>query len=369
MIDVHSHILNFGCCPDEWLTKLTYIPHVEQILKLPMSKRIIQLLTFLLHRGKFSKTHEMIDIFNAMLFDVGEILRQESEEAGIKLTTPLMMDMDQATDKLFKSELNYGIQIEIMKRIAKKHYGTIMPFIGYDPRRQDANKIVVFSLMAKGMLGIKMYPKLGFHPSPQSIVNSFDVNGKLDDMYEYCVTNSIPITTHCSPGGAYSEGLIGKREERNTLVHPSAWEEVLKRHPTLYLNLGHFGGNWKWAEHAIKLMEAYPNVYGDISYHDLAHKDPDAYFKVFNSSKMPHDRLMFGSDWSMIRHTYTIKEFMKPFKENIKSRVRNKIFYENALNFLFPENKIPDRIRLALDMGDDDTPVWLQTQFKRRETK
>lgn len=371
MIDVHSHILNFGCCPDEWLAKLTHIPNIELFLRLPFSKSLLDFITWIYYKGKFSKTNEMIEIFNTHLFDVGNLLRKEIDEAKIKLTTPLMMDMDYATKNKYPAELDYGVQIEIMKRIAKKHYGVIMPFIGFDPRRENADKLIAFCLMTKGMLGVKMYPKLGFHPSPQSTVNSDKVNLRLSNFYKFCEDKKIPITMHCSPGGAYSEKLIGKTEERNTLVHPTALEEVFKLHPSLFFNLGHFGGDLHegakdtWNYYAIKLINNYENVYGDLAYNDKAHTDEENYFRNLNSKRIPHDKVLLGSDWSMIRHTYTIKEFIQPFKDNIKQGIRKKIFYENAINFLFPNKRIPDRVMLALDKKPKDTPDWLQTQFNK----
>lgn len=312
----------------------------------------------------------MIEIFTTHLFDVGNILRAELDEAKVKLTTPLMMDMDYATKKYHKAELDYGTQIEIMKRIASNHYGVIMPFIGFDPRRMDSPELVVFSLINKGMLGIKMYPKLGFHPSPQSTVNSRQVNSRLHNIYEYCAAEQIPITTHCSSGGAYSEDLIGKKEERNTYVHPTAWEEVLKLYPILRLNLGHGGGDLHkdgntWNSYACALANKYENVYFDLAYHGEAHTDKEIYFSRLHSKRIPHNKVLLGTDWSMIRHTYTIKEFIQPFKDNIKPVIKNKVFYENAIKFLFPEKRIPDRIMLALDKTPNDTPVWLQTQFDK----
>ena len=369
IIDVHSHILNFGCCPDKWLAKLTHIPKIESLLKLPFSKNLFKCLTWILRFGKYNKIEEMIEIFSTHLFEVGDILRKEMDEAGVKLTTPLMMDMDYATKDHYPAELDYGTQIEIMKRIASKHYCVIMPFIGFDPRREESDELVMHSLMTKGILGIKMYPKLGFHPSPKSPVNSKEVNGRLNNVYETCQRLQIPITTHCSPGGAYSEKLIGKREERNTLVHPTAWIDVINLYPSLYLNLGHGGGDLykdeanTWNSYAIDLVNNGENVYFDLAYHGEAHETPEVYFSRLHSQKIPHDKVLFGTDWSMIRHTHTVKEFLQPFLDNLKPNIRARILYKNAIKFLFPENRIPIRITEALNKKPEDTPSWLQNQF------
>ena len=372
MIDVHSHILNFGCCPDKWLEKFTHIPKIELILKFPFSKFILNLCSKLIKGKSFKRVDEMIKIFKTDLFGVGNILKEEMEEASIKLSIPLMMDLDYATKNEYTAELDYGIQIEILKRVAKHHYGKIMPFVGFDPRRADSAKFVVHSLINKGMLGIKIYPKLGFHPSPKSMINSPETNMNLKLIYEYCQENKIPITTHCSSGGAYSEDLIGSKEERNTLVHPTAWEEVLELYPRLYLNLGHLGGDIGgvgsrlWFPYALELLNKYENVYGDLAYNTQVHKEKekDAFFKVINTKVFPHDKILFGTDWSMIRHTYTIKEYIVPFLTGFRNKeIGDKILYKNAIKFLFPNNEIPERIRVALSKTIEDTPKWLQNKF------
>lgn len=381
MIDVHSHVLNFAVCPNKWLTKITHIPYVESILKKEVSEWIFSTLIYIKNifdkTKKFKRLAEMIDIFKQPLFDVGKILHKEMVDAGVKLSTPLMMDLEFATSKHYGAELDYGIQVEIMKRIASNYFGEIMPFFGFDPRRPGAFELAKFCLEEKGMLGVKVYTKLGFHPSPQSVYNSQQVNCELSKLYNYCESNHIPITTHCSQGGAYSQELVDKSEEWNTLAHPSAWEEVLLLFPNLRLNFAHFGGDLEqytkggsktWCSYIIEYMKTYKYVYADVSYNDIVHdkKCYKKYFNIINKLLLKEgiiDRVLLGSDWSMIRHTWTIKEFFQPFKDTLSSKVKSQIFYLNAIKFLFAELAIPQRILNGLHKTQSDTPVWLASKF------
>lgn len=385
MIDIHTHIENFKAIPDKWLSVIS-ITGAEKIASGKFFRYMIKLLLRL--RGKiaswlscikwlqtlgFARLGEMIDIFKIPLFQVGDVLYQEMQDAGIKLTTPLLMDLEFATTTHDKPELDYGLQVDIMNRVAKKYYGEIMPFVSFDPRRPNANEFIQFCLFDKGMLGVKMYPKLGFHPSFKSMYNSLEINETLVKFYEMAESQEIPITVHCSPGGAYSESLIGKEDERDTLVHPSAYGDVLAKFPNLRLNFAHSGGDlYKWIWYCIEYAKQYPNIVMDLAYHSDAHskKKKEKYFEVLNELLKSDigDRIMFGSDWSMIRHTWTIEEFLKPFKDNIDITVQDKVFYQNAIKFLFPNLVIPKRVEECFGMTYKDTPKWLASKFTELES-
>ena len=389
MIDIHSHVENFKSIPNKWVSVISRIPFAEPILQsepaefiieflIKIKNKLAKYLTFipLFKNFKFSKADEMLEIFNKPLFKVAEILYSEMTDAGIHLSTPLMMDLGYATNIKDKAELDYGLKVDIMKRVAKKYFGEIMPFVGFDPRRPDAVDFIKFCLFEKGMLGVKMYPKLGFHPSQKSLYNSFEIDGVLADFYQMCESYKIPITMHCSSGGAYSEELVGKSDERDTLVHPSALEEVFEKYPNLYFNFAHAGGDLHlykegcfdiWIYYIIEYMKKYPNVFMDLAYNDKAHdeKTSKEYFKILNKLLASDigDRIMFGTDWPMIRHTWTQKEFIAPFIKNIDKQFISKVFYQNAIKFLFPEFKIPSRILDGLSVSHEDTPVWLESKF------
>jgi len=381
MIDTHPHVVNFKVCPDKVVEVVSGVPSVEGILRSKPVKFIIDVFVkvknkvfkvfFCLSKNpypEFAKLDEMLLIFKKLLYKVGDVeLNKEMKDAGIELSTPLMIDFEYATIEKAKPELAYGMQIEIMKRIAKNNYGRIMPFIGFDPRREDAVNFVKWCLFEKGFLGVKMYPKLGFHPSHRTLYNSLKTNNTLYDFYDMCQEHQIPITVHCSSGGVFSETLVGKCEERDTLVHPTAFEEVFEIFPDIYLNFAHSGGDSKWISYIVKYMQGYPNIFSDVAYNDKAHSSGFInYFVKLNQllCSAVGDRIMFGSDWPMIRHTWTIKEFMSPFLKYVDEDNKDRFFYQNAIRFLFPNFEIPRRIRKILGFGIKDTPEWLASKFE-----
>ncbi|MDR2897316.1 MAG: amidohydrolase, partial [Spirochaetaceae bacterium] len=116
--------------------------------------------------------------------------------------------------------------------------------------------------------GIKLYPPLGFDPWPE---NSSE-RAKLEMLYDYCERKGIPLITHCDDQGFRALPL----ETSLVYTAPDRWDEVLKRHPNLYLNIAHFGRQYyrgirlrstgKWQQKILQLITDYPNVYTDMSF-------------------------------------------------------------------------------------------------------
>jgi len=95
-------------------------------------------------------------------------------------------------DPLF---LNPGLerQLNALKNLSAK--GNCFPFFPVDPRRPGVVQAVLSGKIVTrkrgGFYGIKLYPRLGYHPLSSNLVS----------LYAYCEANSIPITTHASTGG------------------------------------------------------------------------------------------------------------------------------------------------------------------------
>ena len=309
---------------------------------------------------------------------VAQELKKEMDDAGINLATPLMMDLEIASFN-DKPELPYTYQLKLMSDITLDYAGVFFPFAMVDPRRPQAADLIIRSLEKQGFLGVKMYPPLGYHPDPTSIYNQPYVNEELTKIYEYCNANQVPITTHCSKGGAYSDGLMHTKNLRKQYTNPASWENVVKDYPNLRLNLAHFGGdlleindnNESWAKAIIKLIKDYPNVYTDIAYHDAAlnKKESVKYFSILSSlleDDLVKDKILFGTDWSMTRHTWTESEYVQHFTkwaddEDKKAKLQQ-ITFTNPLNFLFPNHNFPQRILNFYKANGkvvSDLPGWL----------
>jgi predicted TIM-barrel fold metal-dependent hydrolase len=267
-------------------------------------------------RNKYHRLHELYDLMQKGIDQVADELRQEMDLADIQFAVPLVMDLGRAAFDQ-NPGMPFTFQIKLVSDISLKHFGAIMPFVMVDPRRSRAADLLIRCLGQRGFLGVKMYPALGYHPNPDSFFNEPQTCDELDKMCAYCQANSVPITTHCSPGGAHSGDILRVKSVRAELTQPTAWAGVLKKYPRLHLNLAHFGQDMiliedptSWAFTIRDLMRKYPGVYTDLAYnkHALMPKTSHQYFKALNnlldSDPIVGNRVLFGTDWAMTRQTW-----------------------------------------------------------------
>jgi len=216
-----------------------------------------------------------------------------------------MMDMEFCEPfgggvKCFEDQISETIEaVEAMNR--KSGRPRMLPFIAADPRRKDVADIVIGALQGGAFKGVKIYPVMGFTPDDR----------RLYPIYEYCMRNEVPITTHCENGG------IPGFEDYYHLAHPGHWKTVLSRFPALKLNLAHndrTGSSW---QPVIRdLIMRYPNVYTDVSYDREMFYKPGRYFKsiktMLNTPKV-QDRILYGTDWYMGGYLWTEASYLKWF--------------------------------------------------------
>ncbi|MBN2141718.1 amidohydrolase [Candidatus Woesearchaeota archaeon] len=371
-INAHCHLLNYDFIPDAFFKKRA--PIREWMLRFRPTWWIARLLTYIQPGRKYDKIHEVLALLNKNIESVAEELIGEMDDSGIELATPLMMDISQVSAEQ-KPEIPYEEQVRLVSDVALKYPGRLMPFVMFDPRRKSAlENIVKKSLSEMGFLGVKIYPMLGYDVDPDSHDNSQEANLELGRFYEYCESNKVPVTAHCTKDGAYSNDLLGNKELGNRFCSPAAWEKVLRLYPSLRLNLAHFGGDqdlmnvyedWSWTRQIIGLMKKYENVYADVSYNDKALKDETSqgYFEILNmlmDDEVVRERVLFGTDWMMIRHTWTEQEYVDAFIGSFKEDALFKdIAFYNPMSFLFPEGKAPERIRRFYEANGKELPAWL----------
>ena len=241
IINVHCHLLNFKFVPDTFLQ--TRAPIREALLRKSGLRFFARLLTALAPGKKYDRLDEVLKLLKRDIEKVAKALIEEMDKAGIAFAVPLMMDLETASFD-DRPEFPYTFQIVLMSQLAMKRPDRMLPFVMCDPRREGAADLVIRCLEELGFLGVKMYPPLGYHPDPSTIHNEPRVNGELEKLYAYCEQNTVPITAHCSPGGAYSKDLMRGEKVRHEYTKPASWAGVLEKHPSLYLNLAHFGGDF-----------------------------------------------------------------------------------------------------------------------------
>ena len=178
--------------------------------------------------------------------------------------------------------------------------------------------------------GLKLYPSLGFFPG----------DPRLYPVYEYAIAKNLPIITHCSRGGLHFSGkpqhavnlqgeeLYGKdnAEFAWNYTKPQAYKQLLSDFKTLKLCFAHFGGDqeWRiylrdhqrglpeakqsWGSQIMNLMYDFQNVWTDISY-TAASRDLHPLIKVLINDSKIGDRILFGSDFFVVRAESSEREF------------------------------------------------------------
>jgi|WetSurMetagenome_2_1015567.scaffolds.fasta_scaffold69472_2 hypothetical protein len=240
---------------------------------------------------------------------------------------------------------------------------SIIPMYHYEPRRWNYSKATptdsnyqkgpwhypldkVATKTNKGLyIGIKMYPSLGYKPLDKRLPYMHDPKDG-GCFYAQCMSDGIPILTHCSPGGMTTHEMKYYMEYDETkppypsqqqhsmqaldtppdattasydyqgktiqyfydnYVHPRAWHEVLKKYRSLKLCLAHFGGDLfpqgfdnDWIKEIVDLIKEYPNVYTDVSCWNLD-KNKETFKELLLNKKYDYlkDRILFGTDWYM----------------------------------------------------------------------
>jgi predicted TIM-barrel fold metal-dependent hydrolase len=308
----------------------------------------------------------------------------------VDLFVPLVLDME----LWLKDEtvVPYDKQIQNIGNVCKNTNGKLHPFVPFDPMRQvlaekDQSGTVITPLdMVKeavekyGYIGVKVYPAMGYLPFDNAnFLSGLPDKDKLDAAFEklflYCENNGVPITTHCSPGGAEAYERSGQ------WGHPSYWKPVLKQHPALRINFAHFGGgketlkdfDHSWAWDIAKLMNTYPNVYSDTGYFACLsnERDREKYSSFFTSLYAEYpiisERLMYGSDWEMICVEKGQKDYLTSLCEAFEDMYKtarapasafDNLFGLNAKRFLGLSDG-PNRKRLLSFYSGRKYPSWL----------
>ncbi len=181
----------------------------------------------------------------------------------------------------------------------------LYPFFAVDPRRDGViDAVLKGDLVSKNgpFYGVKLYPRLGYHP------NCTD----LDPIYKYCSDNDIPITTHCSPGGFPTEDWQYK-----DLGNPENFRKILQRYNDLRINFAHFGNpDDSWRTTIYDLMN-FPNVYTDLSCYTSTDSLQEMKRKYW-SSELFRSRCMYGTDYDIMYATkpITLQTYFDNFKNS-----------------------------------------------------
>lgn len=376
LINIHCHLINYQFISASYFKSRSAT--LEWLLRHKCSKPLFGVAAACMPKRRFRLLDEVVGLMRLDIRYVAGALRSEMKEAGIELAVPLMMDMGRAAF-VQGPQIPFNFQTKMISDLSLEHFGALMPFVMVDPRRTRAGDLLIRCLEQLGFYGVKMYPALGYHPDPDSLYNDPQTNDELRNIYSYCESHMVPITTHCSPGGSLSDDILRFKPVRAKFTQPWSWTGVLRKHPELYLNFAHFGqdliqiGDPKaWAAGIREFAHEYPHVYTDLAYNKAAlmpHTGAQylhALNGIIDNDQVLRDRIMFGTDWSMTRHTWREEDYVVPFLK-LGEKNLGKIAFENPLNFLFPQRKFPGRIARFLSANGKklgDLPDWLRAQVQ-----
>ena len=264
-----------------------------------------------------------IDILSYLIIalkpSIGAVTRRlmkdlDKEDAIIAL----MMDITSGNDS---DQAQFAQQIRDTSEQVLKYPGRVFPFFAVNPKRTDHFSLMERALTSQGFVGVKLYPSLGFEIDSPEIIRVID----------YCYERGIPILMHCSKGGFYG------KEEYIQNSAPSHWQPILATRPGLKICFAHFGNDKvlplteasipteSWTQQILELMQQGGNsgVYTDVAYHDEPMQGGEKEVHYFNNLKtllndpVYGNRILFGTDFWMVRTSLSEKSYWAYFQEKI----------------------------------------------------
>lgn len=441
IIDVHAHVFNAMDIPlegylrsrrsekrrlldFEYLAAFIPGPHLFTYIAERMRERCITrelgleekgcIYSFLLWLFGKVKKEQLSDWEESLSKDVKRIASDLLNTwEDIDLYVPLVIDYEywfkNTIDNNIKDQIDY-----IHKEVILPHKGKIHPFAPYDPARELAFKygmhspdgelennsslaLVKDAIKTKGFIGVKLYNSLGYRPlynesasnerrrvairneKMQYLFEGKEYDKVLLELYDYCIENEVPITTHC---GMY--GIESYPNASFDFGKALFWRDVLSKgkYKNLHLNLAHFGWNLKagyrgknsWVEDICKMMNEFNYLFTDVACHRvMSNRDRRRYFadykKICSDYPVVKKRLLFGIDWHVVKRVKNYKNFKDKYVEMLKHKnlfTHNEIddfLGGNALIFLGLQPGGKNRERLDKFYKDNkiDPPKWFKS--------
>lgn len=260
----------------------------------------------------------------------------------VSLFTPALVDFDLWLNDAAPLRTSIAQQVELYGLISEWSGGRFHGFLAFDPLRelQDPSggggtlATAKEAVQRHGFIGVKVYPPMGFRPLGNAeLWPAGDPRRGLDEplrrLYRWCQQERVPILAHCNDSN-------GAEQDFGVRAAPEHWARVLEEFGDLQVCLGHFGGveglsndpttSWAWQIGA--LMERYPFVYGDTSFHRVALDATDAerraylngLARLFDAHPQARTRLVYGTDWQMILIAKGHSDYFGRYRREIQGR-------------------------------------------------
>lgn len=396
----HAHHINYGCIPDCIVMQNAGIE--PEVLRGWFFRKILFPLLKPI-KSIFTKEYRQLEKFIALMDcrQIETITERHIQEMDTPVPDPLVpggVTTDYAiilaldfTQQLPFGEnfiLSYEQQIEMTAYSCVRFPFRFFLFHCFDPRKPNARELLDLAYHELGVVGIKMYPALGFHPCPDKNAHlpcGGAIQENLEYMYQFASEKDLPITSHCGPGGSYT-CAVDKSIKWKTVwsfTDPSNYLDLCQRYG-LRINLAHMGGKTdkrgekkiarRWADVILNLIttahqwNSRGRFYTDQSF-DLSHV-------FFNEKKTgSHVRetmdylhheifgqyLMYGSDWPLGYHSFCEHQYFNRYWSRMEEKPQQRLRYfsDNIAEFLFgPSRQIPDNyIAFLIKYLNRDNPI------------
>ena len=234
-----------------------------------------------------------------------EDLVKDMDEAGVEKGVILGQDVRSAKKKEFK---NYTLPNEELKKIQDRYPERFVCFGSVDPRSEDALKKLDQMAREYQFRGLKLHC---------DAIDMYPNDKKLYPIYEKCVEYGLVVLHHTGTTGlGYCKIKFGK---------PLDIDDIAQDFPELKIICAHFG--WPWMNECFAVATRNPNVYVDFSGW-LARYFPTTLITYMNG--LLRDKMLFGTDYPMIRTPLWMKEFDEFCRPKLKEGVAVKLLGENA---------------------------------------
>ncbi len=317
-----------------------------------------------------------------------EYIRLYASQGQVRLLSPSVLDFalwfrfDEAVAPL-------ADQVEVMSEIARRTSPLlVLNFLQYCPLRAAQSAAEQRRLLAlldhavetRGFGGVKLYPPLGYKPfnndpgarfgaKPGQRASGAQIDRALANLYDWSLRKGVPIKAH-----ATHSNDAGQCTAR--FGSPAHWRPVLSRWKGLRLNLAHFGGfdesrghtacdagSTDWEAIIATTIDTAPGLYADLGFWTDAitgsSRDRSAVRRklraLLSSYPSLQDRLMFGTDWSMVGRDPIHPDYIGQVRSVARRTGLNedRFFRANALTYLGLLEDGPQRRRLERFFGKD----------------
>lgn len=223
----------------------------------------------------------------------GDMLVKEMDEANIDKSVIFPADFGLA---IGEAAVSIEEQNRIHAQAVARHPDRLIAFVGVDPRRKEAVKLLEKGVKEWGMKGLKLLPCAGFYPNDKAFY----------PLYEKALKLKIPVLIHTGPEIPPFHSKYGR---------PVYVEDVALDFPDLTFIMAHAGGLAWWTE-AVSIAANNTNIFFDLAAWQPGILNPlDFYSTLRKMVSTVRSRVLFGSDWPAVKLLVSQARWIKAFKE------------------------------------------------------